>query len=161
MDSKRMEELQKIAQEKKEKNIRLKKEVEEKQQERKAKENEFKSSFLRFENTILKPYVNEANKILKSAEIVIDYESNTTTKDFKNQIKTYVTIFYRSKGQSIRSQLPYITFEGNPNSGKIFIEKKTQMSNGSTPELVGDHKIEDLNDNKIEEILHSFVTSFK
>ena len=155
MDKKRLEELQNLVQEKKIREDKAKEDNAKRMEEKKIREEEFKASFLRLETTVFKPYVKEANSIFLKIGVELIQDSNNITKEFKNQVRTYFTIFYKSKGLAKAATLPYITFEGKPDSGEIAIAKMVQTE----PVLVGNFKIEDLDDDKIEAIIHEFVTN--
>jgi len=155
MDKKRLEELKNLVQEKKVKEDNAKEDNAKRMEEMKTREAEFKTSFLRLETTVFKPYVKEANSTFSKVGVELIQDSNNISKELKNQIRTYFTIFYKSKGASVATTLPYIIFEGKPNTGEIVIAKMDQTA----PVLIGAFKIEDLDNDKIEGIIHEFVMS--
>lgn len=160
MDSKRLEELKKLGQELKDKNDARKESSEKAIEEMRAREEQFKKSFLGIENTIFRPFLQEANNALKVGGVELEYNSNTKSTDFKEQIKTFAQFFYKAPNVNRALQLPYIYFEGKPNTGEITIAKKKDGIPGTQLELVGNYKLDDLDAEKIEEILYSFILSF-
>jgi hypothetical protein len=160
MDSKRLENLKKLAQDLKEKDDARKASSEQAIENMRARDEDFKSLFLRLENTVFKPFLKDANDTLKIAGVSLEYNSNTKSTSIQDAGKTFFELSYKAKHSPNGQKLPFIYFEGKSNTGEIVIAKKKDSLPGTQMELVGNYKIEDLDAEKIEEILEAFIMSF-
>jgi hypothetical protein len=123
---------------------------------RQADEKIFKSNFLGLQNTVFKPSFKDAEKVLKSFG-KLEYKSNQTTQDLKEQIKNFVKISYLQKGMRNVSLEKFICFDAFPNNSNVIVMEKIKTGSDSTIDNIGEFSLTELDKNKIEELIFEFV----
>jgi len=156
MDPNRLKELQELANQKKEKESQLKKEVEEYNKKRIEQEKEFKSKFSILKHKVFEPFVNETAK----TGINVKFFSDDISNKLEYKIEKFFRLLYYSKtgnAQFVGINTYYINFEGFPNKNTIQITQLLSLNNHTSVENIGEFQIDDLDKDRLEEYMLEFL----
>ncbi|MDW5290727.1 hypothetical protein [Formosa sp. PL04] len=156
MNQNQIDELKRLAEQKAKATKNSKIESEELIAKMQADEKTFKSNFLGLQNTVFIPSFKEGEKALKSVG-KLEYNSNQTTKEFKEQIKHFVKISYLQKGMNNKSLEKYIYFEGLPSNSIVKVTERLKTGNSATNDDIGEFNLTELDKSKIEELIFAFI----